>query len=287
MLVLSYEGVLICHLTVTSHFAFYSENTSYFQSQRRYDKDHEESQTTLPNNDRNEDLVVESIKGATQKIQCSSSVSYQHLSQILCYGNLPVQALTSSCLVEILCRVTDDSREDARPHDNLPFENLCESPVRYLEAVSLIMQGAFLSGNELLRENMGFCISRFLMTNRFNPQQKKAVGRSSWYKLVAEESLESLTSSSKAELTSKEENYSRAYVLLAILKASPPYSWVPLVFNSEAVAAIIASTRSSVSVPVVTVCLFVELLEGSLLDRQQVETMRDLFQARFIQCLVP
>lgn len=143
-----------------------------------------------------------------------------------------------------------------------------------------------MSGNGLLRENMGLCISRLLITNRFNPQQKKAVERSYWYKLVAEKSLESITPSSQAELTSKEENYSCTYVLLAILQASPPYSWVPLVFNSQAVAAIIASTRSSVSVPVVTVCLFVELLKGSLLDRQQVETMCDLFQARFIQCLV-
>jgi hypothetical protein len=268
------------------HIAFRSEKTNYFRSQRRYDKDHEESQTTLSTNDHNEDLVVESIKGATQKIQCSYSISYQHLSQILCYGNLPVQSLTSSCLVEILCPVTDDSREDARPHDNLPFENLYESPVRYLEAVSLIMQGAFLSGNGLLRENMGLCISRLLITNRFNPQQKKAVERSYWYKLVAEKSLESITPSSQAELTSKEENYACTYVLLAILQASPPYSWVPLVFNSQAVAAIIASTRSSVIVPVVTVCLFVELLKGSLLDLQQVETMCDLFQARFIQCLV-
>ena len=202
---------------------------------------------------------------------CSSRVSYQHLCQLLCFSAHSIQTLASSCLVELLSHETES---------NGKFQgNLAELSMSHLKSVTLILQGAALGNDGLLRKNACICMMRLLAMTFLDRQRMEAIARSPWYKTVAEELLLSVAHA-QVKVMDKEESHYSASMLSVILCISPPYSWLPAVFNPQVLTAAVESLRETQHVSVGTVDFFLELLKRGFLNHGQVEILRDLYQAR-------
>lgn len=207
-------------------------------------------------------------KDFSEKI--TSRIEYQHLFQLLCFSRHYIQILTSSCLVEHLSH--------AMECDGKLQMTLAECSENHLRSVTLVLQGAALGSAGLLRKNACICMIRLFATTVLNLKQKEAITRSPWYKTVAEELLLSLAHV-QVNITENEVHYS-ASILSALLCISPPYKWLPSVFNSQVLTAAIDSFKTTQHVTVGTVDFFLELLKGGFLDREQVDVLRDLYQVR-------
>ncbi|KAG0610836.1 hypothetical protein M758_7G095500 [Ceratodon purpureus] len=208
----------------------------------------------------------------------SSRISCQQLCQLLCFNTHSMQkTLTSSCLVEILSHLTDSDGK-------FEFQgSLAECSVGYLRSVVLVLQGAAIGSNGLLRKNACICMIRLLATTFLNPKQQEAIARGPWYKKVAEELMLSLAQT-EVNVMEKEEIHYSASMLSAMLCISPPYNWLQAVFNPEVLAAAVESFRANQHVTVGTVDFFLGLLKGGFLNHGQVEILRDIHQTVRRKC---
>jgi hypothetical protein len=149
----------------------------------------------------------------------------------------------------------------------------------HLKSVILILQGAALGSDGLLKKNACICMMRLLAMSCLNLKQKEAIARSPWYKTVAEELLISLAQT-QVNVTEKEEIHYSASMLSAILCVSPPYNWLPTVFNPQILTAAVESFRATQHVTVGTVDFSRGLLQRGFLNHGQVEIFRDIYQVR-------
>uniref|UniRef100_A0A7I4AVU4 Uncharacterized protein n=1 Tax=Physcomitrium patens TaxID=3218 RepID=A0A7I4AVU4_PHYPA len=216
-------------------------------------------------NDRNERTSSKSING--KRIGSSPRISCQQLCQLLCFCTTPLQILTSSCLVELLSY--------ARANNGKMHGDLAECSLNHLRSVTLILQGTASGGDGLLRKNACICLMRLLEMTSLNMKQK-AVRRSPWYKVVAQELLLPLANG-QVDVVKTEEIYYSPPILTTILCVSPPNKWLPSVFSSKVLGAVIQNFKNTQYITVETVELFLELLKRGFLEHEQVETLRALY----------
>lgn len=157
--------------------------------------------------------------------------------------------------------------------------NLAECTNAHLGSVTLLLQGAAIGSAGLLRKNACICMMRLLGTDALDPKQKKAITRSPWYKTVAEELLLALVQNGSEDA---EVHYS-ASILSALLCISPPYKWLPSVFNSQVLTAAIGILKTTQHITIGTINFFLELLQKGFLTHEQIEVLRDSYQVKVLR----
>lgn len=231
------------------------------------------SRTAIPCNGLHEETNdrIDRIPSQILPEKIASRISYQHVCRLLCFSKHKLQILASSCLVELLSHVTETNGKLQ--------ENLAECSVNHQRSVMIILQGVAIESDGLLKKNACICMMKLLATNVLNPKQREAITRSPWYKTVADELLLSLARV-QVGVTENEGAGFLASILSAILCVSPQYKWVPSVFNPEILTAVVEKFKTTQHITVGTVDFTLELLKRGFFDREQVQTLRDLYQAR-------
>lgn len=117
---------------------------------------------------------------------------------------------------------------------------------------------------------------RLLGTAALDTKQMEAITRSPWYKTVAEELLLALHQDGAEDA----EVHFSASTLSALLCISPPYKWLPSVFNSQILTAAIDSFKTTQHITIGTITFFLELLKKGFLTYEQVEVLRNSYQVK-------
>lgn len=208
-----------------------------------------------------------------------SSLTCEHWCRILHFGPPFLKTLSCYCIAEIFSQLPVTSEETM--NDSERFEG-CGMPISFFTTVTMVLQGSILGDCERNQKIAGGCLSRLLRSNALSSQQKQSVASSPWHHTLLENLMLSLSSNNlnhNPATVGSQASFSAAYVAVALLKMSPPPSYLPFLFSESSITGAIANLCETDISPLI-VSFFHELLLSRYLTDVHVQILRDLFQVR-------
>ena len=187
------------------------------------------------------------------------------------FGSPLVKLVASYCLLELFTRITDPKN---RKQDEIKWN------MGNLISVMAILEGFVFYSDIRVAMNSAVCLSMILGWEQLWMQDKNAVGRSTWCRLIVEELAMSLTVPCLASKSFMNHHKPAVHVAVALMKLHRTPEWMKKsVFDDSCISAIIENL-SVCNVSVETVLLFRELLNHDYLNSDQIASLNRVFQVK-------
>ncbi|CAI9117522.1 OLC1v1018922C1 [Oldenlandia corymbosa var. corymbosa] len=209
------------------------------------------------------------IDEVSQKQSAScTSLRCHDFCKLLHFGSPPVKLISSYCLLEILNRIsTMESTKQTKPHIRRG----------YLSSIKAILEGLIFSSDVTVSVNCSLCLSLLIEWKDEN-FEKSAVGTNTWFRMIVEELVMSLTVPHLASKSLPNYHKPAINVTIALLKLKEIPEWMTIVFDEPRITGIIKNISTS-NLTTHLVLLFRELLQSGYLTAEHITSLNRVFQA--------
>ncbi|OMO55503.1 Armadillo-type [Corchorus olitorius] len=199
---------------------------------------------------------------ATINIHCHD------LCRLIHFGSPIIKLIASSCLLECFSGI---SCQGTRRHEEL------QCSMNYLKSMVTVLEGLVFYDDIRVALNCCLCLSVILEWEELIMQESR-VARSSWYRLIVEETAMSLAVPCLASKSFINHHKPAVYVTVALLKLQKTHGWMRTVFDDLSISGIIENLKA-IDVSPEIVLLFRALLNSGFLKAEHIASLNHVFQA--------
>ncbi|GFQ06718.1 protein prd1 [Phtheirospermum japonicum] len=190
------------------------------------------------------------------------SIRCKDLCRLLYFGSAPVKLVASFCLVELFAGISEHTIN--KPAADL---NITQS---YFSSISAVLEGLIFFGDTRVALNCSHCLSTLMSW--------KQMKSGNWCRLIVEELVMSLCTSSLTSKSSMTHLKPAAIVASALLKMTKVPPWMTKVFDESSIRRIIQNMSAS-NMNAEFIVLFRELLNSGYLNSAHIADLSRIFQA--------
>ncbi|KAF3787599.1 PRD1 protein [Nymphaea thermarum] len=202
------------------------------------------------------------------KLPC---INCQDICRIIYFGSSSMKLVASQYLLELLMKISEEKRSN-------PHEIKCS--VEYLQSLIALLQGLVFYSDIRVAMNCALCLSMILGWENFGWNEKQAINKDKWCRVIVEELALLLGTPSLASKTFTNQHKPAVYIAAALLKSEPTPRWIKSVFDNACISVII-NNLSAINISVEIVQLFRELARSGYLNQEHINRLHHVFQARF------
>ncbi|KAL3621657.1 hypothetical protein CASFOL_036569 [Castilleja foliolosa] len=190
------------------------------------------------------------------------SIQCKDLCRLLYFGSGPVKLVASFCLVELFDGISEHTTTESATDLNITQG--------YFSSIMAILEGLIFFGDMRVALNCSHCLSTLMSW--------KQMKSGNWCRLIVEELVMSLCTSSLTSKSSMSHLKPAAIVASALLKLTKVPSWMTKVFDESSIRSIIQNMSAS-NMNAELVVLFRELLNYGYLNSAHITDLSKIFQA--------